>query len=116
MSLEQSISAEPIKEKLKNLAQYMPRQTHTTYEFAAYLADKLSPELTPTEFNRQAELALYEVRGGLSGTIPIPESLAGKQPVIYSLLRILIHHIAEAVCPKDFARSVKEFYEQMNRR
>ena len=42
MSLEGAISTEPIKEKLRNLRQYMPNQKDTIYDFGAYLADRLN--------------------------------------------------------------------------
>ena len=116
MSLEGAISTEPIKEKLKNLRQYMPNQQDVIYDFGAYLADRLNPELVSQGFNMAAELALYDLQKGVDGVTgqPIRSRLVGYPPVIYGLLRMQVPEIAEAVCPEDFAKGVREFYEQVN--
>ena len=116
MSLEGAISTEPVKEKLRNLRQYMPDQQDVTYDFGAYLADMLNPELVPQGFNMAAELVLYDLQKGVDGFTrqPIRSKLVGYPLVIYGLLRMQVPEIAEAVCPEDFAKGVREFYEQVN--
>ena len=45
--------------------------------------------------------------------MPVPAKLVGYPPILYSLLRKRIPAIAEAVCPPEFARGVKEVVEKM---
>ena len=40
--------------------------------------------------------------------------LVESPPAIYKLLKMQVPEIAEAVCPKDFAKGVGYFYEQVN--
>ena len=110
-----AISTAPIQEKLRSLSQYMPGQPESTYALAAYLADRLSSELTPEGFNMIAESALSDLRKGVNGITgrPITISLAMNPPIVYELLRKTVPKIAEAVCPQDFARSVREIHEQV---
>ena len=116
MSIDEAISMEPVKEKLKNLREHMPEQDDTIYSFGAYLADRLNPELVPQGFNMAAELALYDLEKGVDGFTgqPIQSRLVGYPSMIYGLLRMQVPQIAEAVCPEDFAKGVKDFYEQVN--
>ncbi|PJE81236.1 hypothetical protein COU58_03555 [Candidatus Pacearchaeota archaeon CG10_big_fil_rev_8_21_14_0_10_32_42] len=116
MSIDEVISMEPVKEKLKNLRKYMPNQDDTIYDFGAYLADRLNPELFSQGFNMAAELALYDLQTGVDGFSgqPIRSRLVGYPSMIYGLLSMQVPQIAEAVCPEDFAKGVKDFYEQVN--
>lgn len=116
MSLEEAISTEPIKEKLKNLRQYMPGQLDEIYDFAAYLAGRLNPQLLPRGFYITAKLALYDLEKDVNGLTGqrIRSTLVGYPSLIYELLRVKIPEIAKAVCPEDFAKGVQEFYEQIN--
>ena len=116
MSLDESISMEPVKEKLRNLHDYMPGQEDLTYRFGAYLAERLDSELFPEGFNMAADLALYDLQKGVNGFTgePIRSSLVGYPSVIYSILRKQVPNIAKAVCPKDFASEVRDFYEKVN--
>ncbi len=116
MSLEGAISTESVKEKLRNLKQYMPDRHDAIYDFGAYLADRLNPELVPQGFNMAAELALYDLQTGIDGFTrqPIRSRLVGYPPMSYGLLRMQVPEIAEAVCPEDFTKGVREFYEQVN--
>ena len=117
MSLEGMIPTEPIKEKLRNLRQYMPKRDDIIYEFGAYLADRLNPELVPEGFNMIVERALHDLQKGTNGCTgqPIRNSrLVGNPPIMYGLLRTQIPDIAAAVCPEDFAKGVRECYEQVN--
>ncbi len=115
-TIEGAISTEPVKEKLRNLRQYMPDQQDVVYDFGAYLADRLNPELVPQGFNMATELALYDLQKGVNGSTgqPIRSRLIGYPPVIYESLRMQVPEIAEAVCPEDFAKGVREFHEQVN--
>lgn len=116
MSLEGAISTEPIKKKLRELRQYMPGQPDVIYAFGAYLADKLNPKLVPPGFNMAAELALYDLQIGVDSFTgqPIRSRLVGQQPQIYVHLSMQVPEIAKAVCPKDFAKGVRKFYEQVD--
>ncbi|MBS3150625.1 hypothetical protein J4425_02365 [Candidatus Woesearchaeota archaeon] len=116
MSIDGAISMEPVKEKLRNLREHMPDQQDVIYDFGAHLADRLNPELVPQGFNMAAELALYNLQKGVDGFSgqPIRSRLVGYPSMIYGLLRMQVPQIAEAVCPEDFAKGVKDFYEQVN--
>lgn len=63
-----------------------------------------------------SELALYDLQQGVDGFSgkPIQNRLVGYPSMIYGLLRMQVPQIAEAVCPEDFAKGVKEMYEQVN--
>ena len=115
MSSEEAISTEPIKEKLRNLRQYMPNQIDVIYDFGAYLADRLNPELVSQGFDMAAELVISDLQMGVDESTgqPIRSRLVGYSPVIYGLLRTQVPKIAEAVCPEDFAKGVREFYERV---
>ena len=109
MSLEEAISTEPIKEKLRNLRQYMPNEQDELYEFGTYLAGRLNSRLVPSGFNMAAELALHDLQNGVDGCTrqSINSKLVGFPPVMYILLRTQVPKIAEAVCPEDFAKGVR---------
>ena len=107
---------EPIKEKLKNLREYMPEQEDLVYEFGAYLAQRLNPELVSEGFNMAAELALYDLQTGVDGFTgkPLMNRLVGYPSAIYGFLRFQVPDIAKAVCPEEFAHGVREFQEKVN--
>lgn len=111
-----ALSTDSMSDKLRNLGQYMPVQDNLICEFGSYLADRLNPELVPAGFNMAAELLLYDLRTGVDGYSgePIRSSLVGNPPVIYAILRAIVPKIAEAVCPPDFAKGVKDFHEKVN--
>ena len=112
MSIDEAISMAPVKEKLRNLRQHMPAQQEVIYDFGAYLADRLNPELFPQGFNTTAESALYDLQEGVDRFTrqPIRSSLVGYPSTTYGSLRMKIPQIAAAVCPKDFAEGVKDFH------
>ena len=119
MKLEsKAISMEPVKEKLRNLKDYMPKEDNILYDFGKYLADKLNPQLIPAGFNLACELAIEDLRRegnyGEHGTVKVPMNLTGYPPQLYSLLRMRIRDIAKAVCPSDFAEQVNKVYEEIN--
>jgi len=62
-----------------------------------------------------AECALYDLQNGVDGFTgqSIRSRLVGYPPMIYELLKIQVPEIAEAVCPEDFAKGVREFYERV---
>ena len=119
MSLEtKAISTEEMKEKLRNLKEYMPKEEDVLYSFGRYLAKRLEghPELVPEGFNVTVELALHDLQKGIDGYTqkPIQSRLVGYPPIIYSLLRMRTPDIAKAVCPEDFAEGVRKMYEEVN--
>ncbi len=113
---EYAISMEPVKEKLRNLQEYMPDGLDIIYDFGKYLADKLPPKLVPIGFNIATGAMINALEAGVdevSGE-PIRNSLTGYDSIAYYLLREIVPDIAEAVCPEDFAKDVKKIYEQVN--
>jgi hypothetical protein len=117
MALE-SISTEPVIEKLKNLREYMPEEEETIYQFGAYLADKIGEhsKLAPQGFKIAADLGLYDLQEGVDGFTgkPIQSSLVGYPPQIYTLLGMRIADLADATCSEEFAKEVRAFDEQIN--
>ena len=117
MPLEsKAISTEEIKEKLRNLKEYMPGEPEITYDFATYLANRLNPKLNPGGFQISAELLLSDMKKGVDSFTrqAMSRNLAGYPPNLYAILRGTVPDIAKAVCPEDFAKSVKDFYEEVN--
>ncbi len=118
IKLETAISMEPIKEKLKKLPEIMPGHEQIIYDFGAFLADRLNPELVPQGFAMAAELALYDAQKGVDGFTgkPISGRLHGYPPQLYAVLRMYVPQIAKTVCPEDFAQKVENFQQQVNAR
>ncbi len=116
MMLDEVLSMEPVREKLRNLRQYMPDQEETVYRFGEFLAERLkNPELVPLGFCLEATLSLYDLQKGVDGYTgkPINSALVGYPQIVYNLLYSYIPAIAEAVCPEDFAKGVKQAFEQI---
>lgn len=115
MDLE-GISTDGMKEKLRNLKEYMPDQNEVVYAFADYLAGRLNPTLVPAGFNIAAQLALYDLDKGVDGFTgkPILSRLSGYPTTIYAALGMRVPKIAEVVCPEDFAKSVRELHEKVD--
>lgn len=114
MTLDDAISMEPVKEKLRNLSQYMPGEEQVIYAFGTFLADRLNPELVPEDFNLTAQLTLCDMQKGIDGYSGKPirsGMLTGYPSVIYRLLELRISDIADAVCPQDFAKDVRKCCE-----
>lgn len=116
MGLENAISMEPVKEKLRNLKEYMPGEDQTIYDFGEFLADRLNSIVVPRGFYLATELALCDLRAGIGrfGRHQVKSSLVGYSPVIYDRIGIYIPNIAKAVCPEDFAERVKQISEASN--
>lgn len=115
MSLERVISGEHVQQNLRNLPIHMPDQEQIIYDFCAFLADRLQPELVPQGFVNATELALYDAEQGKDGFTgkTISKRLSGYPPQMYRILRMYIPQIAEVVCPKDFSQDVKDIYEKL---
>lgn len=116
MALENLISTESMKEKLKDLRKYLPEEDDFTCQFASYLASKLNPEIFPGGFNLAYVLAVADLkRGGIydTGNVKVPIDLVGYPNIIYVQLEMKILHIAEAVCPPEFAKEVRKNYEML---
>ena len=118
MPINEAVSMEPVKEKLRNLREYMPDQPDEIYDFGAYLADELNLDLVPQGFKMAAELAICDLERGINGFTgqPIRSRLVGHPSVFYRLLRIEVPELAQAVCPEDFAKSVIDFQKQVDTR
>lgn len=95
----------------------MPGRQEMVYAFGEYLSGMLNPSLVPQGFNMAAEFALYNLQSGVSPIgQPVPSELSGYPPQIYNFLRAEVLDIAEAVCPEDFARGVRDFYDSVRSR
>jgi len=114
MALEsRASSTQEIKDRLKNLREYFPGQEEITYDFAAYLAERLNPEHSPEGFSRAIDLALYTLQKSASRSTsqPVQNRLIGSAPIVYVFLRTQVPEIADAVCPKEFAQDVRRRYD-----
>jgi len=113
MTLDEAISMEPIKQKLRNLREHMPDCEQITYDFGAYLAERLEPQLSPGRFASVTVHMIDDLSVGSDGDTQqrINNNLTGYPPDRYRALRKQVPEIAQAVCPADFAAKVKAFYE-----
>ncbi|KKT42322.1 MAG: hypothetical protein UW30_C0001G0047 [Candidatus Giovannonibacteria bacterium GW2011_GWA2_44_13b] len=115
---EQALSMKETKEKLVKLEELIPQDFSDgmLYEFGRYLADYLNPELVPMGFVMGCELALYDLEKGVNGFTGkrIENNIVGYPPQTYSLLRMEIPRIADAVFSAEFAASVKKHIEEIN--
>jgi hypothetical protein len=115
--MSDAIQTDEIKAKLRDLKAYLPERDDVTYKFGSYLAERLEghPELLPMGFKMAAELALYDLEKGVNGftSEPIRSSLVG-YPMMYRLMSMEIPNIADAVCPPEFAKEVREFCDHVD--
>ena len=102
-------------EKLSDLGAHMPGCDKFTCEYGAYLAGRLNPTIVPEGFTVAAELALSDLQTGVNGFTrePIRNSLVGQPPQVYAILSMYTPKIAEAVCPEDFAKRVRELHDEI---
>nr|MBA4405006.1 hypothetical protein [Nanoarchaeum sp.] len=109
MSIDDAIPMGPVKDKLRNLREYLPGQIDEIYELGIYLADRLNDEIVPEGFNMAVELLFYDLQTGIDGFTgkPMSSHLAGQPFILYAILRSQIPYIARAVCPEDFANGVE---------
>lgn len=114
----EAISMEDIKEKLKNLREYLPNQEESIYNFCSYLTGYLNPKLVPEGFNMAIELAFYDLGTGINGLTgkSVRNSLSRRPLAVYALIRRNIPEILDVVCPEDFANEVKEIIKEIQRR
>ncbi len=118
MSLEGAISTESVKERLRNLEEYMPGANGTVRLFAKYLAERLGQEVTPRGFRDTADVALADLQQKrmiegtrFSGRIDLQYAdLAGGDFRYYDILGGSVPEIARATCPTDFADMVDQSY------
>lgn len=109
------ISMEDVKEKLKNYVKHKPDCGTIGHNFCAYLAKELPDELTPEGFVWGVWGAADQLEDNAYDPKKRPEvtGLVGGPKVRYNIFRLNIPTIAEAVCPKDFAKKVREVYEEI---
>lgn len=113
-TIEKPISMVEVKEKLRNLENYMPKQKKLVYDFGKFLADRLNPELVPEGFFMAAQSAISDLEKGVDEQgNSITNTLCGYAPSVYATLAIQILQIAEATCPTEFAQSVRIFYNEI---
>jgi len=114
--IDEALSMEEPKMKLRDLAKYLPKMDESIYEFGVIIADYLNPELFPMGFVMGCELALNDLSVGVNGFTkkPFTSRLAGLPPQMYGLLRAFVPSIAAAVFPEEFAAEVKAFMGKVN--
>lgn len=106
----------PMREIKKNL-----RENPGIYgssRYTAYLADRLSDELSPREFFLEANKIIREMSDGISTdpTKPVPVDV-----VVYArsqgsfLITDLGIALAKEYCPEDFAKAVRELHREAYR-
>lgn len=118
MEISDAVSTEEMKAKLQNLKEHMPNKPQFTYDFGAYLATRLNPQLNPMGFNMTIQLTLYDLQTGVNGFTgePVPCSLSGMPAMVYALMEMNIPIIARAVCPGDFADKVAQVYAEIHKK
>ena len=116
MSLENAILSQPLREKLRNLQEYISGEERVIYQLAGFLADRIKPssQITPIDFLLAAELAIIDLERGINGFSgqPITNGLTGLPPMIYSAFRAKIPAIATAVSPREFSAEVERHYQR----
>jgi len=116
-----AIDMAPIKEKLRNLQEYMPNQEEQLYDFAKLLADVLNPTLYPCGFHLAANFVLYDLETGkdqINGSkspdyARIFNHLSGYPPLVFTFMRMMLPDIAKAVAPKEFADEVQKEQDKL---
>jgi hypothetical protein len=102
------IPTDEIKDKLHNLSKYLPSEDELVYQYGIFLADRLRSQITPRNFVMLAQTSLVDLQKGIDGFgNQITNKLAGKSPMVYSMLEKSISEIARAVFPEEFADSVE---------
>ena len=118
MEISDAIATGEMKTKLENLREHMPDESEFIYDFGAFLADRLNPELTPLGFNVTVRLTLQDLQNGVvgySGEL-VPDCLGGMSPSVYADMRKNIPRIARAICPSSFADKVEQVYAEMDKK
>lgn len=113
MSEIMSIPMVPVKEKLRNLKQYIPGISDEIDIFGNYLAGKLPSNASPEGFVAATlqilyDLTLYNTYCGEKITKTSTES----PELVYLELENAIPRIAELLHPGDFVNEVKKVYEE----
>ena len=111
MTIDENVSAKNMKDKLTNLAAYMPGETPKVYAVADYLASRLGDgDLSPDGFVGAFELMFVDIQRGVDGYTnkPLPENLRDPLGIAYSTAGRKVPLIAEAICPEEFAQAVKK--------
>ncbi|MFH0700886.1 MAG: hypothetical protein V2A62_00450 [Candidatus Woesearchaeota archaeon] len=107
-----------MRTKLHDLKTYLPDRDQFTYDFGAYLGERLrNPQINSIGFNMAAQLVLHDLQTGVDGFTgkPVPPSLSGMPPGIYVVMEMNIPKIARVVCPPDFADAVQKVYDDVHK-
>ena len=111
MTIDETVSTKDLKNRLTNLASHMPGETPKVYAVAEYLATRLGDgALLPEGFVAAFQLMFIDMQRGVDGYTgkPLPENLRDPLGVAYSTASRKVPLIAEAICPKEFARLVAQ--------
>ncbi len=117
MTLGKPIPTNELKEKLRNIDEYISHEIYDVKSYSIFgkiLANRLrEPEITPKGFALEAELLLYDAERGIDNYTkrPLPEGIKFRSNEHYEYFGREIPTIAKAICPKDFAKEVWEFYK-----
>jgi len=106
MEISDTISTSEIKAKLRELKKHLPNKQKKVYEFGSEIAGLLTAKVSPLEFITNSYVALCFIQQMKNPAKPELNS-----PAFYDAIENIIPDIAQAVCPPDFARAVRELYE-----
>lgn len=114
-----AISMEEPCQRLAKLEDYIPDDASDglLYEYGRFLADYFNPELDTNiiGFYLKCNRAFFDLQKGIYAHTgePIQSRLSNCPPVFYSLLRMELPCIADAIFPEDFAQEVKQYIEEV---
>jgi len=109
------IKKDDLQGGLKSLRTDCPGLNPSVYEFAEYLAERITSEKTPYGFGQAIENTILVLSLGkeLKNGKAIIHPLAKQEPQVYNILRINLQGYLSWVLPAEFARGVNEYYSDM---
>jgi len=119
------ISMEPIKERLRKLADYVPElrsiNSDLVNDIGTYLGRGLKDKHTPEGFYSTLVILINNLQENVNKHNIQPSSLLGLHPAVYESLIDLMPQLTESICsglPKyeNFVKKVKESYEEVLKR
>jgi hypothetical protein len=106
--MEEAIDMRDAKEKLMDIS-VVDDVSNLIHEFGKFLSPRLNDKLEPIGFVFACDLALHDLRSGVDGyNKPIQNRLVGYPGTVYSIIRMRIPEIADAVLPRRFADEVRD--------
>jgi hypothetical protein len=107
--MEEAIDMRDAKEKLMDIY-VVDDVSNLIHDFSKFLSPRLNDKLEPIGFVFACDLALHDLRSGVDGYThkPIRNCLVGYPGMVYSIIRMRIPEIADAVLPSRFADEVRD--------